>query len=623
MTATTAARVALVVALSGLALAAGGATASGSTNGETTPDVEVTGPLTIGSLEFGSSKVMAELYVRALREAGIAAQLSIPSTTAVLVPAMEAGGVDVMPAYVGLFADDLYVEENGEGAVRPATPDLAATLEAAGELAERRGLRLLDATPAAETVAFAVSTEFSDANGITTLSQLAEWSKANPLRMGGEVLCETQPACMPRLQDVYGMVVKEYVPLSADGTVVRGSLVEGGIELGYLVGSDKEADNPDLVVLEQDTPAGTVGNVVPVIRADVASPEVVAALNEVSALVTDEALEEMVSAVQSDGVAIARVTGDFVSASGIGEGLYTGPTKVVSVVVPQPQTAPPAGAPDAGPLRIAYEPLADTALAARVYAGALTSAGVDVVLDDPLEPDDILAALPSGDVQFAPMRLNTIVNTMNREANGELVLPIESRNVLKLVSQARDLGGVRGITVLKASTANVLSAWSVNNNFVANTGIRTLSELSRVSQNRPIVVAGPPDCADEPWCAAFLEERYGIKIAQFVPLDYGGGLTRAAIDTGAVDVGWLSGSDGGIEEFGFQVLTDDLGRGSANPITPVLTTASVTPRIRGILDRVSTVLSNSDLMEMNYAIEFERKDVTEVVFDFLRAHDLA
>ncbi len=586
-------------------------------------EAEVAGPITIGSLEFGSSRVMAELYVRALREAGFAAQLTVPSTNAVLVEAMEAGAVDILPTYVGPLADALYIADNGEGAVRPPTTDLPTTLDAANTLAAPRGLVLLDPTPAVETAAFAVSKDFSEATGITTLSQMAEWSKANPMRMGGEELCEVRPYCLPNLVSTYGMVVKEFVPLSADGTVVRSSLVDGGIELGYLAGTDSEASNPDLLVLTEDTPLNLVGNIAPLVRRGIATPEVVAALNDLSATVTDQALGSMVEAVQSDGLPIARVTGDFVAAQGIGEGLYTGPTKVVSVSVPREQPDAPTTTPAGGPLRISHDPLTDTEIAAQVYARALVNAGIPVQVEDPRDAAELITALPGGTVQFAPMRLNTLVNTLNTEANGELVAPIEGRNVNKMLAKSRDLATVRGMTILKNSTATVSSAWSVNNNFVANTGITTLSDLARVSQNRPIIVAGPPTCADEVWCKSFLEDKYGIKIAQFVPLDYGGGLTRGAIDSGAVDVGWLDGNDGGIAEFGFQVLTDDLGRESVNPITPVLNAASVTPEITKVLNAVSTVLTTDDIKEMIYAVEFERQNMSAVVDAFLREKGLA
>ena len=113
---------------------------------QTNPYASVTGPITVGSLEFTSSRVMAELYVRVLREAGYDAQLTVPSTNEVFLTAMDSGRVDVLPAYASLFADFLYVDDKGEGAVRPATSGVDVTLDAANDLAAAHGIELLNAT---------------------------------------------------------------------------------------------------------------------------------------------------------------------------------------------------------------------------------------------------------------------------------------------------------------------------------------------------------------------------------------------------------------------------------------------------------------------------------------------
>lgn len=574
------------------------------------------GPITIGYLDFPSSRLMAEVYGKALREAGFQVQLTVAGTNEDFLPAMAAGKVDVVPQFVGPFSQELNAVVNGPDAELEEV-DLATSMADARELAGPLGLTLLDATPGAETIEFVVSTAFAEETGISTLSQLAEWSKANPMRMGGDPACEVDAFCLPYLQQAYGMVVKDYVKVTSEGAVVKAGLVEGGFELGFVTGTDPVTDNPDVTLLEQDIPQVVVGNLAPVVRTDIATTEVVAALNAVTATVAEEDLSAIIAANVIDGVPAARVAGDFISAKGLGEGLYTGATKVVSVDVPVELESPPTAPAEPGPLRISYEPVIDSEIAARVYAGALVNAGIKVAIGDPQEPDAILAALPSGDVQLAPMRLNAIANTLNTKANGRLSLPIVGRNVNKMVAQARDLAGPRGIEVLNASTANVSSAWTVNNNFVANTGITTLGQLSQVSQNRPVILAGPPSCPEEAWCQPFLEQEYGIKFSQFVPLDFGGGLSRSAIDSGAVDVGWLSGNDGGIEEFGLTVLPDDLGRESANPMTPVLDADAVTPRMAEILDAVSAQFSTGDLQAMNYAIEFERREMTDVVSAWL------
>ena len=582
------------------------------------PDARVTGPITVGYLPFASSRMMAEVYVKALKEAGYVAQLTVPAGNEDLLPAMAAGKVDIVPEFAGPLAQELAREASGPDAPEPTAADINSALAEARDLAAPLGITVLDPTPGAESAQFAVSTDFSQATGITTLSQLAEWSKANPLRMGGDATCEVRSFCKPNLEKTYGLVVKDFVKLSSDGVVVRSGLLNAGFELGYLTGTDAEVGNPDLTVLEQDIPLDIVGNVVPAVRTDIATPELVAALNDVSATVSDDELGALVRALVVDGVPAGKAAGDYIAAQGFGEGLYAGPTKVVSVEVPKDVPVPATTSEAGGPLRISYAPLTDLEIAARVYAGALVKSGIPVAIDGPTESADLFGEVTAGVVQFAPVRLNALVNTLNTEANGMLALPIEGRDVNKMVAQSRELGEAFGIEVLNASTANVSNAWVVNNNFVANTGITTLSALANASQNRPVILGGPPTCAEDRWCQPFLQDAYGIKFENLEPLDFGGGLTRSAIDGGAVDVGWLGGNDGGIEEFGFVVLSDDLGRESANPIIPAINQDAVTPEIEAVLNAVSTQFSTDDLREMNYAVEFERRELTDVVAEWLR-----
>ena len=56
---------------------------------------------------------------------------------------------------------------------------------------------------AVDTNAFVVTPETSEEFGLTSLSDLAE--KGADLTLGGPADCETNPFCIPGLQDVYGV----------------------------------------------------------------------------------------------------------------------------------------------------------------------------------------------------------------------------------------------------------------------------------------------------------------------------------------------------------------------------------------------------------------------------------
>jgi osmoprotectant transport system substrate-binding protein len=85
---------------------------------------------------------------------------------------------------------------------------------------------------------------------------------------------------------------------------------------------------------------------------------------------------------------------------------------------------------------------------------------------------------------------------------------------------------------------------------------------------------------------------------------------------------WLSGNDGGIAEFGFNVLEDDLGRDPVNPLAPVMEQDSVDPGISRVLNLVSAALTTDDIREMNRRVEFNREEMNDVVQDFLKSNKL-
>jgi len=604
--------------------AAAAASPAASTEG-LAPEVNRT--IRVGIQTIGSSRVVAELYARALKDAGFDVALTIPGTVDAFVEAMAKGQVDVLPVYATRFADYLYTSRLNLGGSRPVTRDLDSTVAAANEYGADRGIRVLSASQAADQPRFAVTREFSEETGITTLSGLAVWSRTNPLRLGGNPTCETLAFCKPSLETTYSMRFKEFVPLSADGTVVKGAMDNGSIELGYFFGTDPTLSSPDLVVLEEDIPRPVFNNATPAVREAFATPEVVETLEKVSAALTQQDLEDLVLRVDVQGEEPGRVAGEWLAAKGIGPGLFDGALPVANVVTPRTvdvdaPTESPTTVPDDGRIRISYAPLFDTEVAARIYAAALVGAGYRVAVGDPIDPQDLLTAIPSGQVQLAPMRMNVLANILNVEEYGPLTLPVTTRDVDELISDARDLALPRGMSIQEPTNANVGNAFVVSDGYAALTGARTLTDLARVSEAAPIVVGGPPDCPTEAWCLPYLRDVYGIRIKEFVPLDAGGALSRAAVDSDATDLVWLSGNDGGIEEFGFTVLEDDLGREAANPIAPVMQQSAVDPGITLVLKRVSEALTTDAIRDMNRRVEFEREEMNDVVQEFLRANDL-
>jgi osmoprotectant transport system substrate-binding protein len=251
------------------------------------------GQVTIAAFNFGESKVMASLYAGILQDAGVDVSVSELSSREVIAPALQEGQVDVVPEYLGTFTEFLNKQVNGPEAPAVADSDVAQTLAAGRGLAEPLGITLAEPALAADQNAFAVTREFAEEHSLRTVSDLAALSQTDPVVLGGPPECPTRPFCQPGLEGVYGAQIKEFVPLDAGGPLTKAALTQGAIDVGLVFSSDGGVSALDLVVLEDDRALQTVDNLVPALSERAATPQTIAALNRLSAMLTTGDLVEL------------------------------------------------------------------------------------------------------------------------------------------------------------------------------------------------------------------------------------------------------------------------------------------------------------------------------------------
>lgn len=294
------------------------ASSAAAESAEPAEPVALEGPITIGAFNFTESQILAELYAGVLRKAGVEVSITQSTNREVLQPALAAGEVQVVPEYLGTLTEFLNVKVNGPDAPSVANNNVERTLTAARELAEPLGITLLEPSPAEDVNAFAVTADFAAANSIATLSDLAGWSQGNDLRLGGPPECPQRPFCQLGLESAYGMKIAEFSPLDAGGPLTKTALSQGSIDVGLVFSSDGSVEDLDLVVLEDDLGLQNVDNIVPALTTAVAVPQVVTALDGLSAALTTEDLVAMNKAVDIDRRQAAEVAAEFLSAKGLG-----------------------------------------------------------------------------------------------------------------------------------------------------------------------------------------------------------------------------------------------------------------------------------------------------------------
>jgi osmoprotectant transport system substrate-binding protein len=119
-----------------------------------------------------------------------------------------------------------------------------------------------------------------------------------------------------------------------------------------------------------------------------------------------------------------------------------------------------------------------------------------------------------------------------------------------------------------------------------------------------LVLGGPPECPERPFCLLGLEETYGLEFKEFTPLDAGGPLTVQALTGGQIQVGLLFTSDPAIAVNGFVLLEDDKQLQLADNLIPVVRkeVLDANPAIGDTLNAIMAKLSQAELTELNKAV---------------------
>ena len=117
-------------------------------------------------------------------------------------------------------------------------------------------------------------------------------------------------------------------------------------------------------------------------------------------------------------------------------------------------------------------------------------------------------------------------------------------------------------------------------------------------------------------------ETYGLNFGKTMDLDIG--LKYQAINQGQIDVMVIFTTDGQLSASDVVVLEDD------KHFYPSYVCGNVVrqevleqyPALEAVLEKISGLITDSDMAAMNYAVETENKEPRDVAEEFLRSHAL-
>lgn len=225
---------------------------------ETTAEAEpdTTGSVVVGSQDYYSNEIIAEIYAQALEHAGfdVQRQFTIGQRDAYM-PSIEAGDIGIFPEYTGnllqFYHPDTEVREVDEvyEALQDALPE---------------NLAVLDQAEANDQDSVTVTKEFADEHDLSTIGDLAELDEQ--LTLGGPPELAERPYGPKGLKDVYRLDVK----FSATGETTVEELEAGTVDLANVFTADPRIQTLQLVPLADPEALFLASHVVPLVNADLA-----------------------------------------------------------------------------------------------------------------------------------------------------------------------------------------------------------------------------------------------------------------------------------------------------------------------------------------------------------------
>ena len=232
-------RLAVGVVVVGAAVALSGCASSNPlTPGDSSPAAG--GTLVVGSQDYYSNEIIAEIYAQALEASGytIDRQFRIGQRE-VYLPEIEAGKIDVFPEYIGSLDQALNKKAAG-GTADAVYQDLTSVIPS--------GLHVLQPAEASDQNSWTVTKKFAEKYQLTDIASLKNVTE--PMIVGGNSELETRPYGPKALKEKYGVETAGFKAIEDSGGPTAKALVDGEIQLANIYTADPKIKANNLVALE-------------------------------------------------------------------------------------------------------------------------------------------------------------------------------------------------------------------------------------------------------------------------------------------------------------------------------------------------------------------------------------
>jgi len=175
----------------------------------------------------------------------------------------------------------------------------------------------------------------------------------------------------------------------------------------------------------------------------------------------------------------------------------------------------------------------------------------------------------------------------------------------------------KGLVVLNQAPVNNTYVLVVRPDTAAKYKLETDSDLAKVSKE--LKLGAGPEFRDRKDGIPGLRERYGMEFKEDLQLAIG--LRYQALKSDEIQVVNGYSTDGMISAMKLKRLKDDKNLWPPYYIVPVVRKDALdaNPKIADVLNRVSALLDDATMAELNYKVDGEKMEPKDVARDFLKA----
>ena len=249
-----------------------------------------------------------------------------------------------------------------------------------------------------------------------------------------------------------------------------------------------------------------------------------------------------------------------------------------------------------------------------IYAQGLEAAGYDVSTDLNLGDETVaLKALESGEVDAYPEYTSTALTSFFDFAPEDV--PSDAQAAFDESTDDFEQLGLVAYPPTPFSSANAVGLLTET---AEELGATTISDLEGQSQD--LTLYGSPECRQRIDCLVGLEENYGLKFKEFVPVDIG--LRYEVLDKGDADLSILFTTDAQLftDPDTYTILEDDQGVLPAGNVLFVArqeTADEAGEDFGATIEAVQENLTLPVMQELNARVDVDREKEADVAHDYL------